>query len=153
MTDVHDKKTRSYNASRIRGKDTTAELIVRKFLFKNGFRYKLYDKRIIGKPDIVLPKYKVIVDVRGCFWHGHKNCKYGDKVKTSSKHYQKRIKDAIARDERNIKAWEEAGWKVLIVWDRCELEDKRKYSERRNDTLNRLKENILYRLPNGNTSD
>lgn len=129
--------------SRIKGKDTTAEMIVRKFLFKKGFRYRLHENRIIGKPDISLPKYKVIVDVRGCFWHGHKNCKYGDEVKTDSIIIQKRIHDAIIRDEKNIKAWKKLGWKVLIVWDRCELEDKRKQSIKREDTLNLLLERIL----------
>ena len=76
MADVHDKATRSYNMSRIRNKDTMPEILVRKFLFANGFRYRLNDKKLPGKPDIVLPKYKTVIFVNGCFWHGHENCKY-----------------------------------------------------------------------------
>ena len=141
--DVHDKKTRSFNMSRIKGKDTTAELIVRHFLFNSGFRYKLHDKKIIGKPDIVLPKYKTIVDIRGCFWHGHKNCKYGDGATTNSKIVAKRISDAKERDIRNEKEWKKMGWHVFVIWDRCQLEDKKKESSIRNETLIELKNNIL----------
>ena len=128
MVDVHDKKTRSYNASIIRSKNTTAEMIVRKFLYSNGFRYRIHSKKLIGKPDIVLAKYKTIVDIRGCFWHGHKHCKFGDGVNTESLKYQCRIEDAKKRDVRNEEEWIKDGWNVIIVWDRCELEDKRKRS-------------------------
>ena len=76
MTDVHDKKTRSFNMSQIRSINTKPELIVRKFLFKEGFRYRLYDKKLNGKPDIVLHKYKTVIFVHGCFWHGHEGCRY-----------------------------------------------------------------------------
>ena len=74
--DVHDKETRSYNMSRIKGKDTKPEEIVRKYLFSQGFRYRKNDKRLPGKPDIVLPKYKTVIFVNGCFWHKHEGCKY-----------------------------------------------------------------------------
>lgn len=77
MTDVHSKAVRSLNMSRIKGKDTLPEMMVRKFLHNHGFRYGLQSKYLPGRPDIVLRKYKTIVDVRGCFWHGHKGCKYG----------------------------------------------------------------------------
>lgn len=147
--DVHNIETRSYNMSQIKGKNSKIELIVRKFLFKNGFRYKIHDKNIIGKPDIVLPKYKTIVDIRGCYWHGHENCKYGDKVKPDSTIAQKRIKDAKQRDKRNIEEWKKLGWKVIVVWGRCELEDKRKgYSEIREKRLIKLKQQILSNLNN-----
>ena len=76
MADVHDKATRSYNMSRIKSKNTKPEILVRKFLFANCFRYRLNDKKLPGKPDIVLPKYKTVIFVNGCFWHGHENCKY-----------------------------------------------------------------------------
>ncbi len=84
MTDVHDKNTRSYNMSRIKGKNTKPEILVRKFLNANGYRYRLYDKKLPGKPDIVLKKYNTIIDIRGCFWHSHKNCKFGGQVITAS---------------------------------------------------------------------
>ena len=74
--DVHDKRTRSYNMSRIKNKDTQPELMIRKFLFARGFFYHLHDTSLPGKPDIVLPKYKTIIFVNGCFWHGHENCKF-----------------------------------------------------------------------------
>jgi len=76
MADVHNKKTRSYNMSMIRSKDTKPEIKVRKFLFGNGFRCKLYDKTLPGKPDLVFPKYKTVIFIHGCFWHGHEDCKY-----------------------------------------------------------------------------
>ncbi len=76
MADVHNTKTRSYNMSMIRSKGTKPEIIVRKFLFGSGFRYKLYDKTLPGKPDLVFPKYKTVVFIHGCFWHGHEGCKY-----------------------------------------------------------------------------
>ena len=142
--DVHDKKTRSYNMSKIKGKNTVIELIVRRFLFENGFRYRIHNKKIIGKPDIVIPKYRVIIDVRGCYWHGHKNCKYGEKVIPGTELAKKRIMDAKIRDERNVIEWKKLGWNVVIVWGRCELEDKKvNYSEKRQDRLNKLREEIL----------
>lgn len=75
MADVHDKVTRSYNMSRIKGKDTKPEMLVRKFLFSKGFRYRLHDKRLPGKPDIVLPKYKTVIFINGCLGHGHEGCR------------------------------------------------------------------------------
>ena len=129
--------------SRIKGKDTTAEMIVRRYLFKQGFRYRLHGKELPGKPDIVLPKHKIIIDVRGCFWHGHENCKYGDEVKTNSEVISKRIIDAKLRDIRNEKQWQKLGWRFFVVWDRCQLEDKRKHSELRETTLASLKDYIL----------
>jgi len=76
MTDVHDSKTRSYNMSQIKGQNTKPEIKVRKFLFSKGLRFRLHNKKLSGKPDIVLPKYKSVIFVHGCFWHGHKDCKY-----------------------------------------------------------------------------
>ena len=76
MTDVHDKETRSFNMSRIKNKNTQPEMLVRKVLFGKGFRYKLYDKNLPGTPDLVFPKYRTVVFIHGCFWHGHEGCKY-----------------------------------------------------------------------------
>jgi DNA mismatch endonuclease (patch repair protein) len=75
MAEVHTKEIRSYYMSHIKGKNTKPEMMVRKFLHANGYRYKPHDKSLPGKPDIVLPKYKIVIFVHGCFWHGHKNCK------------------------------------------------------------------------------
>lgn len=101
MADVHDKETRSYNMSRIKGKNTCPELMVRRFLFANGIRYRLHDKKLPGKPDIVIKKYNTIVDVRGCFWHGHKDCKFGDAIKSESRGITERVRSAMERDRRN----------------------------------------------------
>jgi DNA mismatch endonuclease, patch repair protein len=76
MADVHNKATRSYNMSRIRAKETKPEMIVRKHLFCQGYRYRLHEKKLPGKPGIVLPKYNAVIFVHGCFWHGHDGCKY-----------------------------------------------------------------------------
>lgn len=115
MADVHDKKTRSYNMSRIRSKDTKPELLVRKFLFANGFRYRLHDKKLPGKPDIVLPKYKTVIFVNGCFWHGHKNCKYFVIPKTRRLVGMNKIKTNIVKDENHISELIK-GWKLIIIW-------------------------------------
>lgn len=120
MADVHDKKTRRYNMSRIKGKDTKPEMLVRKFLHANGNRYKLHDKNLPGKPDIVLPKYKTVIFVHGCFWHGHANCKYFTIPKTRTKWWMDKINGNKANDEKAVKALRKDGWKVITVWE-CKL--------------------------------
>lgn len=143
MADVHDKKTRSYNMSQIKGKNTTPEILVRKFLFSNGFRYRLHDKKLPGKPDIVIKKLRTIIDVRGCFWHGHKNCKYGDNVKSESPRIMERVQSAIERDRINEEKWKQLGWNVIIIWDSCELEIRKKKSEKREKLLRNLLKQLL----------
>ena len=120
MADVHNKVTRSYNMSRIRSENTKPEMLVRKFLHAQGFRYKLHDKKLPGKPDIVLPKYKTIIFVHGCFWHGHTNCKYFAVPKTRTKWWMNKIAANKANDEKVVKALKKEGWKVIIVWE-CRL--------------------------------
>ena len=117
MGDVHDKETRSYNMSQIKGKDTKPELLVRKFLFAQGFRYKLHDKTLPGKPDMVLPKYRTVIFVHGCFWHGHQNCKYFTIPKTRTQWWMDKINRNKANDEKAIKALKKDGWKVVVVWE------------------------------------
>ena len=118
--DVHDKKTRSYNMSRIKGKDTKLEDIVRKYLFSNGFLYCKNDNRLPGKPDIVLPKYKTVIFVNGCFWHKHKGCKYFVWPQSNKEFWRKKIQGTVERDLRNKASLQEAGWKVITVWE-CQL--------------------------------
>lgn len=120
MADVHDKKTRRYNMSRIKAKDTKPEMLVRSFLHKNGFRYSLHNKKLPGKPDIVLKKYKTVIFVHGCFWHGHKNCKYFVVPKTRTKWWTNKINRNKANDEKAIRALKKDGWKVIVVWE-CKL--------------------------------
>ena len=118
--DVHDKKTRSYNMSRIKGKNTKPEEIVRKYLFSKGFRYRKNDKKLPGTPDIVLPKYKTVIFVNGCFWHGHKDCRYFVVPKTNTDFWLNKINTNIERDKRKQEALKELGWNVIVVWE-CEL--------------------------------
>lgn len=122
--DVHDKETRSYNMSCIKGKNTKPEEMVRKFLFSKGFRYRKNDKRLPGSPDIVLPKYKTVIFVNGCFWHGHEGCKYFVWPKSNEEFWKNKIKTNIERDNKKIEQLEELGWKVIIVWE-CELKQSR----------------------------
>ena len=108
MTDVHDKKTRSYNMSRIRSKDTKPEILVRKFLFGKGFRYKLHDKTLPGKPDLVFLKYKIVIFIHGCFWHGHEGCKYFVVPKTRTKWWLNKINGNMVNDKKkknSLKNW------------------------------------------------
>lgn len=130
--DVHDKKTRSYNMSRIKGKNTKPEEIVRKYLFSKGFRYRKNDKRLPGTPDIVLPKYKTVIFVNGCFWHGHKDCRYFVVPKTNTDFWLNKINDNIERDKRKQEALKELGWNVIVVWE-CELK-----KQSRDITLNSI---------------
>ena len=120
MADVHDQKTRSFNMSRIKGKDTKPEMIVRKFLFSKGLRYRLHDKRLPGKPDIVLPKYKTVIFINGCFWHGHDECKSSTIPKTRTEWWKKKIDGNKENDRKNIEILNSNGWKVKIIWT-CEL--------------------------------
>lgn len=120
MADVHDKKTRSYNMSQIKATNTKPELLVRRFLHASGFRYKLHDRTLPGKPDIVLPKYKTIIFIHGCFWHGHKNCKYFVVPKTRTQWWLDKINCNKANDEKAVKALKKEGWKVITVWE-CKL--------------------------------
>ena len=118
--DVHSKEVRSFNMSRIRSKGTKPEVVVRKFLFSMGYRYKIHDTKLPGKPDIVLPKYKTVIFVQGCFWHGHENCKDFVIPKTRTKWWLEKININKQNDYRNEITLKNVGWKVLHIWE-CEL--------------------------------
>lgn len=120
MADNHSPKTRSYNMSRIRSSDTKPEEVVRKFLFSNGFRYRKNDNRYPGKPDIVLPKYKTVVFVNGCFWHAHEGCSCFVWPENNEEYWQKKLTNNAERDRRNYLALEQIGWKVIVLWE-CQL--------------------------------
>jgi DNA mismatch endonuclease, patch repair protein len=123
VADVHTKKQRSYNMAQVKSTNTKPELLVRKFLHAQGFRYSLHNKKLPGKPDIVLPKYNTIIFVHGCFWHGHTNCKYFTIPKTRTKWWTDKINTNKANDEKAVKALKKAGWKIIIVWA-CKLKPK-----------------------------
>ncbi len=111
--------------SQIKGKDTKPELIVRKFLFSKGLRYKLHDKSLPGKPDIVLPKFKTVIFVNGCFWHGHDGCKYFILPKTRSEWWKSKIFATKAKDQKIINDLHIQGWKIITIFE-CELKPLKK---------------------------
>jgi len=147
MTDVHDPSTRSYNMSQIKGKNTKPELLVRKFLFTNGFRYRLNVKTLPGKPDIVLPKYKTVIFVNGCFWHGHKGCRYFVLPKTRTEWWLEKIKGTWKRDKEAEIKLNVLGWKVITVWG-CELK-----SDKLQDTLQALASDFQKAISSRKTSN
>ncbi len=120
MADNHSKESRSYNMSRIKAKNTTPEIIVRKFLFHKGFRFRIHVQNLPGKPDIILPKYKTVIFVNGCFWHGHTNCRYFIIPKTRTDWWKNKILRTKSRDIIEHKILKDMGFKVLIIWE-CQL--------------------------------
>lgn len=126
MTDILNPAQRSYNMSRIKSKETKPEKIVRKFLFAKGLRYRKNDKRFPGHPDIVLPKYKTIVFVHGCFWHLHENCKFARLPKTNTSFWKNKLMKNKYRDIKEQAELKNMGWKIIVVWE-CDLKkDKRR---------------------------
>jgi len=142
MADIFNKKKRSEIMSKISGKETKPEILVRKHLFAKGFRYRKHVKDLPGKPDIVLPKYKTVIFVHGCFWHGH-NCKAGKLPETRKEFWEKKINDNIKRDQKNKSELEKLGWKVIVVWQ-CELKNK----EIRDLTLEKLVKTLTEKTRN-----
>ena len=120
MADVHTKVQRSFNMSKIKGKNTKPEVKLRKALFAKGFRYFLHNKKLPGKPDIILRKYKTVVQVNGCFWHGHEGCKYFIVPKTRTEFWTDKINGTVERDKINNKKLTDLGLKVITVWE-CDL--------------------------------
>ena len=120
MPDIHSPETRSYNMSRIRGKDTKPEELVRKYLFAQGFRYRKNDRKLPGKPDIVLPKYRTCIFVNGCFWHRHPGCKYTTMPQTRKEFWEKKFEENVSRDQRVYEELKKRGWNIVVVWE-CEL--------------------------------
>ncbi len=120
MADVHSKETRSYNMSQIRSKNTKPEILVRKFLHAQGFRFRLHDKKLPGKPDIVLPKYKTVIFVHGCFWHGHEGCKYFVVPKTRTEWWLAKIEANKFNDRKSISALKKLDWNIIHIYE-CQL--------------------------------
>jgi DNA mismatch endonuclease (patch repair protein) len=115
--------------SKISGKDTKLEILVRKYLFSQGFRYRKNDKILPGTPDIVLPKYKTVIFVHGCFWHGHENCKRAALPNTRREFWEYKIRKNVDRDKKNYSELTTAGWRVIIVWQ-CEISSQKKQKEK-----------------------
>ncbi len=133
MADVKTPEQRSRNMAAIKGKDTKPEMIVRKYLFSRGLRFRVQVRKLPGTPDIVLPKYKTAIFVNGCFWHGHEGCKYFRLPKSNVEFWKEKIERNIERDRESMQALLDLGWKVVRVWE-CELRNK----ANREETLNKI---------------
>lgn len=121
--DILSPEQRSRNMAAIKGKDTKPEMIVRKYLFSRGLRFRVQVRKLPGTPDIVLPKYKTAIFVNGCFWHGHEGCKYFRLPKSNVEFWREKIERNIERDRESMQALFDLGWKVIRVWE-CELRNK-----------------------------
>ena len=122
MTDIVDPQTRSAMMAGIRGKDTKPEMIVRRFLHRSGLRYSLHRRDLPGRPDIVLTRYRTVVEVRGCFWHRHEGCPFAYMPKSNREFWELKLNGNRDRDRRNLLKLRELGWRVIEFWE-CELAD------------------------------
>lgn len=132
MTDVHTPAQRGFNMSRIRGKDTKPEMLVRRGLHSRGMRYRLHDARLPGRPDLVFPQFNAVVFVHGCFWHVH-NCALSKLPATRQDFWKNKLEKNAERDRKAIEALQLAGWRVIIVWE-CALRGRAKQAE--DDVMN-----------------
>lgn len=121
MVDKLSTERRSWNMSRIRAKDTKPEMVVRSLLHRLGFRFRIHRKDLPGRPDIVLPKYKTIIFVHGCFWHQHQGCIEASRPKTNTAYWHAKLEANVKRDSKNRHLLREQGWRVLRFWE-CEIE-------------------------------
>lgn len=118
--DVHDQKTRSFNMSRIRGKNTKPEIRLRSLLHRQGFRFRNHVGRLPGKPDIVLPKYHTVIFVHGCFWHRHEGCRFCTTPATRKDFWDRKFSETVHRDRVIEQELKSLGWRVLTIWE-CDL--------------------------------
>jgi len=137
MADVFTKKKRSDVMSKIRAKNTKPELLVRQFLFSKGFRYRLHQNTLPGKPDIILKKYKTIIFVNGCFWHGHKNCKKSILPTSNITFWKGKIQANIDRDKKSKRSLKKIGWSIFTIWE-CDIKNKMALTKTMNKLLKYL---------------
>ena len=140
MPDIYSKAKRSEIMSHISDRDSRMEISVRKALFSAGLRYRKNVKSLPGKPDIVLPRYKTVIFTHGCFWHGHEGCKASKLPESRRDFWEKKIRENVERDKRDIAKLKRSGWKVIVVW-RCELNSKRKREIRFKTLIDDVKTN------------
>lgn len=122
MTDVVDTATRSRMMSGIRGKNTKPELVVRSYLHRQGFRFRLHARNLPGVPDIVLPKYETVIFVHGCFWHQHTKCKFAATPKTNAEFWRLKLAANVARDAKVLALLKAEGWHVVVIWE-CQVNE------------------------------
>lgn len=135
MTDTLTREHRSWNMSRIAGRNTKPELLLRSLLHRAGFRFRLHAKDLPGRPDIILPRYRIAIFVHGCFWHRHPGCRNATMPSTRPEFWAAKFEGNVERDARNAAALEEAGWTVLTVWE-CDLKsDPQAVATRLSETI------------------
>ncbi|MBR4607140.1 MAG: DNA mismatch endonuclease Vsr [Lachnospiraceae bacterium] len=136
MTDTLTRDKRSWNMSRIRGKDTKIEVMVRSYLFSHGFRFRKNVSNMPGKPDIVMPKYKTVIFVHGCFWHRHSACKKCTTPDTNKEFWLEKFNKNIQNDLKHRQILEKKGWNVIVLWE-CEIEND--FDRLMNDLIAKLR--------------
>lgn len=139
MADRLSREHRSWNMSRIRGKNTKPEMKVRSLLHRIGYRFRLHGRDLPGRPDIVLPKYGSVIFVHGCFWHRHSGCRYAYTPKSRVGFWQEKFDSNVERDRRAQRELKKLGWKTLTVWE-CEVADEEQLAKRLKKFLFRAKE-------------
>jgi DNA mismatch endonuclease, patch repair protein len=127
--DTFSREQRSEIMKRIRSVDTRAEIVVRSLLHRAGFRFRLHNKQLPGKPDIVLKRYRTVIFVHGCFWHGHADCREGRRPKSNTEYWNRKLDRNLSRDAANAERLQELGWKRIVVWE-CELKNKESLKQR-----------------------
>lgn len=128
--DRHTPEQRHRNMAAVKGKNTKPEITVRKLLHKLGYRFRLHRKDLPGRPDIVLPKYKTVIFIHGCFWHRHPNCKYASTPSTNTVFWEKKLEENVRRDREDVDKLEKLGWRVITIWS-CELKNRDIYNKLR----------------------
>lgn len=136
MADKISPEQRSRNMAAIKSSNTKPEIAVRKLLHARGFRFRLHRKDLPGRPDIVLPRYKTVVFVNGCFWHQHEGCRIASKPRSQQEYWHSKLARNVARDKINFTALTELGWQVIVVWE-CDLRDANAVAERLQKSLQR----------------
>lgn len=137
MVDIVDSQTRSRMMRGIRAENTRPEIMVRKWLHRSGFRFRLHRKDLPGNPDIVLPKYRAVILVHGCFWHRHQNCRLAYMPKSNEAFWRKKFTQNVHRDHRNIEKLISLGWRVFVVWE-CETRIPFSFERRMNQIATSL---------------
>lgn len=140
MTDIYSPEERSQIMSKISGKETKPEIKVRKYLFALGFRYRKNVSSLSGKPDIVLPKYKTVIFINGCFWHGH-NCKAGKLPATRTEFWESKIAANKERDSKNYNVLQSLGWQIIVIWQ-CHIKNKQLLASEMEKTILSIRSNV-----------
>jgi DNA mismatch endonuclease (patch repair protein) len=125
MTDVFSKEKRSWLMGRVKGRDTKPEILVRSFVHRMGYRFRIHRRDLPGNPDIVFPRHGKVIFVHGCFWHGHEGCPRSKRPTTNKSFWNAKLDGNIERDKRIRRALQRMGWKVFVVWQ-CEMQEPEK---------------------------